>query len=104
AGMACRNFHGRAKRRIRRLATAFIGGIKAVAEQIEKNPGDVLWDELERRDRPIELAFQGDVEALIPGAGPVECEVERFLDEAVDVGALPLAAAAARMRQHALDD
>src|SRR4029077_8701717 len=83
---------------------AFIGGIKAIAKQVEKDPGDLLWDQLERRDRPIELALQGDVEALIPGAGTVKCEIERFLDEPVDVGSLPLPAAAPRMRQHAPDD
>ena len=31
-------------------------------------------------------------------------EVERFFDESVDVGRLPITDAAARMRKHALDD
>ena len=31
-------------------------------------------------------------------------EVQRLLDEGIDVDALPLAAATARMREHALDD
>src|SRR5439155_22787489 len=87
-----------------RFAAAFVGGIKAIAEEVQQDAADVLWDQLDRRDRTIEVAFQGDVEALIPGAGAVIGEAERFLEQSVDVGALPFAAAAARMRQHAFDN
>src|SRR5215469_7704878 len=86
------------------LAPAFVGGIKAVAEQIEEHPCDVLRHNLDRSDGAVEIALQGNVEALILGARAMIGEVERLLDERVDVGRLPIAAAAARMRQHALDD
>jgi hypothetical protein len=52
----------------------------------------------------IEMAFHRDVEALILGAGAMIGEVERLFDERVNVGRLPITAAAARMRQHAFDD
>ena len=51
-----------------------------------------------------EVALQRDVEVLILGAGAVIGEVQRLLDQRIDVGLLPVARAAARMRQHALDD
>ena len=54
--------------------------------------------------KPVEIAFQGDVELLVLGAGAVIGEVQRLLEQGVDVDLPPLAAAAARMRQHALDD
>ena len=56
------------------------------------------------RDRRVEIAFQGDVEVRILGAGAVIGEVERLLDQRVEVDLAALAAAAARMLQHALDD
>ena len=51
-----------------------------------------------------EIALQRDVEALILGTGTVIGEVQGFLDQAVEIDAATLAAAATRMLQHALDD
>ena len=51
-----------------------------------------------------EVALQRDVEVPVLRAGAVIGEVERLLDQRIDVGLLPVARAAARMRQHALDD
>src|SRR5262249_11836245 len=69
-----------------------------------EDPGDVLRYNLDRRKFPIEVSFHRDVKALILCSGAVISEVERLFDERVDVGRLPIATAAARMRQHALDD
>ena len=49
-------------------------------------------------------ALERDVEVRVLGAGAVIGEVQRFLDERVEVDALPRPAAFARMRQHAFDD
>ena len=51
-----------------------------------------------------EVALERDVEVLILRARAVIGEVQRLLDQRIDVGLLPVAGAAARMRQHALDD
>ena len=51
-----------------------------------------------------EIALQGDVEALVLGAGAVIGEVQRLLDQRVEIDRAALAALAARMLQHALDD
>ena len=103
AKILCRHLQRRAKA-VARLAPALVGGIKAIAEQVEEHPCDVLRHHLDRSDNAIELPLQGDVEALILGARAMLGEVERLLDESVDVRRLPIAAPAARMRQHVLDD
>ena len=83
---------------------SLVGRVKAVAEQVEEDAGDVLRHQLDRFQRRIEFLLQGDVEALIMGAGAVIGEVQRLLDQGVEVDLPALAADAARMLQHALDD
>ena len=83
---------------------ALVRGVKSVAEQVEKHARHVLRHEFDRRDVAAVLPIQSDVEVLILGAGAVIGEIERLLDQRVEIDALPIAAAAARMRQHALDD
>ena len=51
-----------------------------------------------------QIALQRDVEALILRAGTVIGEVQRLLDQRVQIDSLPVAAAAARVLQHASDD
>src|SRR5215831_6620986 len=87
-----------------RFSLAFDCRVEAVADQVQEDPGDVLRDDLDWRELAIEVAVHRDVEALILGAGAVIGEVERLFDECVDVSQLPIANAAARMRQHALND
>ena len=89
---------------VARLAATFGRGIKAVAKQVEEHPRDVLRHQLDRRDGAIEIALQSDVEPLILSAGTVIGEVKCLLDHRIDIDALPLADAAARMCQHARDD
>jgi hypothetical protein len=81
-----------------------VGGVKAVAKEVEKNPCDLLGCQLDRFQTLGVVAFQGDVEVLVPGAGTVIGEVERLLDQVVEVDLTPFAADAARVLQHALDD
>ena len=52
----------------------------------------------------VQLSLQCNVEAPVLGAGAVKGEVERLFDERVQIGCPTLAAAAARMQQHAGDD
>src|SRR5579863_8012255 len=81
-----------------------MGGIKAITEQIEEDPGHLLGRKLNRRKVAIKLALQCNVETRILGAGTVVSEIEGFLDQRVQINTLSLAAAPARMCQHALDD
>jgi len=52
----------------------------------------------------IEIALEHDIEILAAGSRPVIRGVQRFVDERIQIDLPPLAAAAARMRQHAGDD
>jgi len=78
--------------------------VKAVAQKVQKNPRHLLRHQLNRRQRAVEIPLQRYVKLVVPGAGPVIGEIERFVDQSVQINALALAAAAARMRQHAGDD
>src|SRR5271165_2653040 len=82
--IARRHLQRRAEVRCDTVALAFGRRVKAVCEQVE---------EIER-----------DVELLVLGAGAVIGKVERLLDQIVEVDHAMLAALAARMLEHALDD
>ncbi len=75
------------------VALALGGGVEAVAEQVQEDARDVLRDQLDRRDGGGEIALQGDVEALVLGAGAVIGEVQRLLDQRVEIDLAALAAA-----------
>ena len=85
AEIARRHLQRRPEAGVRRLALALGGGIEAVAEQVEEDPGHLLRHQLDRREAAVELALQRDVEALILGAGAVIGEVQRLLDQRVEV-------------------
>jgi len=76
------------------LPLALVGGIEAIADQVETDAGDVLGDKLDRSDRVGEISLQCDVEARILGAGTVIGEVQGILDQAVEIDAPTFAAAA----------
>jgi hypothetical protein len=103
AKIACRDLQHRTEG-VARLAPSLVGGIKSIAEQVQEDPRHVLRHQLDRSDLGIKLALQVDVEVLVLRAGAMVGEVERLLDQPFDVGRLPIAAAAARMRQHAFDN
>jgi lysophospholipase L1-like esterase len=67
------------------ISPALGWGIEAVADQVEQHPRHILRHQSDRADARTELAFQGDVEILILGAGGVIGEVERLFDEAVEI-------------------
>ena len=52
----------------------------------------------------IKGPLQGDVEALLLGAGTVIGEIEALLDEGVDIDQPMFARSFARVQQHVLDD
>src|SRR5215472_12138214 len=83
------------------LTAAQASGIETIADEVEEYPGHVLWDDIDWWDIAIKVALQSDVEALILSAGAVIGEVHRLIDERVQIGGLPVAAAAARVLQHA---
>src|SRR6202040_1432546 len=74
-----RRCQGRLELGVASLPVALGGGVEAIAEQIEADAGDVLRHQLDRGDSRAEIAFQGDVEALVLGPGAVIGEVQRLL-------------------------
>src|SRR6516165_9489946 len=86
------------------LAAALIGGIEAVANQVQEHARHVLRHDVDRREVAVEVAFHRDVEALVLGAGAVIGEVEGLIDQRVEINLLPITATPARVLQHALDN
>ena len=94
-----------------RLVVAAIGfcfalgrRIKAIGNQIEQNPRDVLREHIDLAGGRIEGPLQGDVEALLLGPRAVVGEIEALLDEGVDIDRPVLTRAFTRVQQHVLDD
>src|SRR5215472_12711006 len=95
AQIARRHLQGRLELRVAPLFLAFGSSIEAIIEQVETDAGDVLGDEFDRSYGLGEISFQCDVEARILGAATVMGEVQRLLDQAVEINAATFAAAAA---------
>ena len=81
-----------------------VGGVKAVAKEVEEDPRDLLGCQFDWLQPLGVVTFQSDVEVLVLGAGTVIREVQCLLDQIVQVDLAPLAADTARVLQHALDD
>ena len=79
------------ERPVAAVAGTLVGGIEAVAEQVEEDAHHLLWRDLDRREAGLEIALQGDVEALVLRPGAVISEVERLIDEGVEVDLAALA-------------
>ena len=88
--------------RVITLALPLVGGIEAVAEQVEENAGYLLRRDLDRSQAGLEVALQGDVEVLVLCPGAVIGEVKRLIDDSVEVDLATFARDAARMLQHRL--
>ena len=88
----------------RRVARSLVRGVEAVAEQVEENAGDLLRRQLDWREAGLEIALQGDVEILILRPRTVIGEVQRLVDQGVEIDLTALARDAARVFQHRLDD
>src|SRR5271166_2585357 len=76
AEISRRHLQGRRELRVASRLPALGRGVEAVAEEVETDPGDVLRHQLDWGDALTEIAFQGDVEILILGAGAVIGEVQ----------------------------
>src|SRR5262249_30431467 len=99
-----RHLQGRLETRVASISLAFGDCIKTIAEQIETDAGNVLRNKFDRSNRFGVISLKGNVETLILGSPTVIGEVQRFLNQAVEVDASTLAAAGAGMLQHAFDD
>src|SRR6516165_4639559 len=104
AQIRCRDPQSRLELRVASLLLAFGSGVEAIAEQVETDAGDVLRDKLDGSYGLGEISFECDVEARILSPATVIGEVQRLLDQAVEIDTATFAAAATRMLQHALDD
>src|SRR5215467_8608881 len=71
--------------------------IKAVRDQVQKCPRDVLREQVRLACRLIKGPLQGNVEALFLGPCPVPGEIEAFIDESIDINNPVLTRAFARM-------
>src|SRR5215831_14807637 len=93
--IACRHLQGRLELWVAPLLLAFGSRVEAIAEQVETDAGDVLGDEFDRSYGLGEISLQGDVEARILSPTTVIGEVQRLLDQAVEIDTATFAAAAA---------
>src|SRR5262249_29838404 len=101
--LAGRDLQERAESSIARTA-ALGNGIESVADEVEEHATDILRHNLDRRQIAVEVEFQCDLEIPVLCPGAVIGEVQALLDQRVQIGRLPIAAAAARVLQHAPDN
>src|SRR6516225_8173790 len=76
------------------LAAPLIGGIEAIAYEIEEYASQLLRHDVNRCELAVEVVLQRDVEVRILRTGPVIGKVQGFLGERVQIGSLPIIAAA----------
>jgi hypothetical protein len=75
-----------------------VGGVEPVAEQVQEHASDLLRRQLDWCDAGVEIAFQRNVEVRILGAGTVIGEVQRLVDEGIEIDLAALARHPARLR------
>jgi len=83
---------------------ALVGGVEAVADEVEEHAGDLLRHDINGCEIAVEVVLQCDVKVRILRTGSVIGEVESFLGERVEIGSLPIVAASTRVLQHASDN
>src|SRR5262249_26219773 len=66
------------------FAATLVGGIEAIADEVEEHPHHVLRHDFDPREIWVEAPLHHDVEALVLSAGAVIGEVERLFDEGVE--------------------
>src|SRR5215467_3369786 len=59
--------------------------VKAIGDQIEQNPSDILRKQIDLAGGWIKQPLQGDGETLLLGPRPVVGEVEAFFNKGVDI-------------------
>ena len=68
-----------------RLCSALGRCVKAIGNQIEQDPCDVLREHIDFAGGRVKRPLQRDIEALLLGPRPVIGEIEALLDEGVDI-------------------
>src|SRR5246500_2165518 len=86
------------------LAAALGNSIEGVTYEVQKHPAHILRHNLDRCELAVEVELPRDLEILILRAGAVIGKVQALLDKRVQIGRLPVDAAAARVLQHAPDN
>src|SRR6516162_5160555 len=92
AELAGRDLQGRAVSSVA-LAAPLVGGIEAIAYEVEEHAGQLLRHDVNRCEIAVEVVLQRDVEVRILRTGSVIGEVHGFLDERIQIGSLPIVAA-----------
>ena len=59
--------------------------VKAVGNQVEQRPSDLLREQIDLTSGRVKGPFQGDVETLLFSPCPVVGEVETFIDQGIDI-------------------
>ena len=104
AEIARRDFQRWFERWVVSLLLSFSGGIEPIAEQVQTDARDILRYQFNRNEVAGVIPLERDVEVLILGTATVVGEVQRFLDQSVEIDAATFAGPTARMLQHALYD
>ena len=103
-----RFFVAASKRRLIAIAIVLLFAlgrrIKAVGDQVQESPCDLLREDIDFAGGRIKGPLHSDLEALLLGAGTMIGEIEALLDERVDIDQPMFARSFARMQQHVLDD
>src|SRR5215470_6369443 len=86
------------------LAAALGDRIETVADEVKEHAAHILRHDLDRREIAVEVELQSDLEILVLCSGAMIGEVQALLDECIQIGRLPVTAAATRVLQHAADD
>jgi NHL repeat len=59
--------------------------VKAVGDQVEQRPRNLLWEQIGLTGGRVKGPLQGDIEALLLGAGTVIGQIEALLHESIDI-------------------
>src|SRR6516162_6550457 len=86
------------------LPTALVSGIEAIADEVEEHASELLRHDINGYEIAVEVVLQCDVKVWILRTGAVIGEVEGLLGERVQIGRLPIIAAATRVLQHTSDN
>src|SRR6266852_866613 len=103
AELAGRDLQGGAESTVT-LAAALGNGIETVTYEVEEHAAHILRHDLNRSEIAVEVELPRDLEVLVLRSGAMIGKVQALLDERVQIGNLPIPAAAARVLQHAPDD
>src|SRR5689334_13109001 len=101
---AGRDLKHRTKSAVVALAAALGDGVESVTYEVQEYAAHILRHNLDRCEIAVEVELPRDLEILVLRSGAMIGEVQALLDERVQIGRLPVAAAAARVLQHAPND